>query len=107
MTRYITPAPEEIPKIPGIDIYGASVPYNGMAGGDLITYMNFQERFDLNKRIQSALANGQDGVVQNLQRLNRTGGILVADVAGHNYTDAVRDIRLHWYSPANTTASWP
>jgi len=33
--------------------------------------------------------------VQALQKLKRTGGILVADVAGHEFTDAMRALMLH------------
>jgi serine phosphatase RsbU (regulator of sigma subunit) len=93
--RHLTPAPGAVPKVPGMDVYGLSIPFNGIAGGDLITYVNFQERFDLDARIRRAAAQGQDGIVRNLQRLNRTGGILVADVAGHEFTDAMRALMLH------------
>jgi serine phosphatase RsbU (regulator of sigma subunit) len=95
LARHMTPAPGAIPKIPGIDVYGLSIPYNGVAGGDLITYINFKERFNLDERIQSALAQEQNATVRNLQRLTRTGGILVADVAGHEFTDAMRALMLH------------
>jgi serine phosphatase RsbU (regulator of sigma subunit) len=93
--QHLTPAPGAIPRIQGIDIYGTTVPFNGVAGGDLITYINFQERFDLDARIRSATRQGQDGIVQALQKLKRTGGILVADVAGHEFTDAMRALMLH------------
>jgi serine phosphatase RsbU (regulator of sigma subunit) len=93
--RHLTPAPGAFPKVPGFDVYGLSVPFNGIAGGDMITYVNFQERFDLHTRIRRAIAQGQDGIVHNLQRLNLTGGILVADVAGHEFTDAMRALMLH------------
>jgi len=83
MARHLAPAPGAVPKVPGFDIFGLSLPLNGIAGGDLITYVNFQERFDLDARIRHAVAQGQDGIARNLQRLSRTGGILVADVAGH------------------------
>lgn len=93
--QHLTPAPGAIPRIQGIDIYGTTVPFNGVAGGDLITYINFQERFDLDARIRSATRQGQNGIVQALQKLKRTGGILVADVAGHEFTDAMRALMLH------------
>jgi serine phosphatase RsbU (regulator of sigma subunit) len=93
--RYLTPAPGAVPQIPGIDVYGMTIPFNGIAGGDLITYVNFQERFDLDARICRATELGQDGMARNLQRLKRTGGILVADVAGHEFTDAMRALMLH------------
>jgi serine phosphatase RsbU (regulator of sigma subunit) len=93
--QHLTPAPGAIPKIPGVDIYGISVPFNGVAGGDLISYVNFQERFDLDARIRSALAQGKEDMGRTLQQLKRCGGILVADVAGHDFTDAMRALMLH------------
>ena len=91
----LMPAPGAIPHLPGTDIYGMMLPFNGVAGGDLITYVNFQERFDLDRRIQVALSQGRDSMAKALQRLKWTGGILVADVAGHNFTDAMRALMLH------------
>jgi serine phosphatase RsbU (regulator of sigma subunit) len=93
--RHLAPAPGAVPRIPGIDVYGVTSPLNGVVGGDLITYVNYQDRFDLDARIQSASAQGQDGIVRNLQRLKQTGGILVADVAGHEFADAMRALMLH------------
>jgi serine phosphatase RsbU (regulator of sigma subunit) len=93
--RHLAPAPGACPSVPGIDVYGINIPFNGVAGGDLITYVNFQDRFDLNSRIRRAVAQGQHTMERNLQRLNSTGGILVADVAGHAFTDALRALMLH------------
>lgn len=95
LAQCLMPAPGAIPQIPGVDIYGMTVPLNGIAGGDLITYLDFQERFDLDVRIAHALTQGQTGIAQTLQRLKRKGGILVADVAGHGFTDAIRALMLH------------
>jgi serine phosphatase RsbU (regulator of sigma subunit) len=95
LAQRLMPAPGAIPRIPGIDIYGMSVPFNGIAGGDIITYLNFQERFDLDTRIKYALAQARGDIAQNLQRLKRKGGILVGDVAGHGFTDAARALLLH------------
>jgi len=93
--QHLIPSPGAIPQIPGVDIFGITLPYNGIAGGDLITYVNFQERFDLNVRIQNAIDQGRDDIVQELQKLRYTGGVLVADVAGHEFTDAMRALMLH------------
>jgi serine phosphatase RsbU (regulator of sigma subunit) len=93
--KHLMPAPGAVPGVPGIDVYGISIPFNGMAGGDLITYVNFQERFDLDARVRRATVQGQEEMTQALQRLKRSGGILVADVAGHEFTDAMRALMLH------------
>jgi serine phosphatase RsbU (regulator of sigma subunit) len=95
MAQRLMPAPGAIPHIPGTDIYGMTIPFNGVAGGDLITYVNFQERFDLDARIRAAVAQGQESVARSLQRLKWSGGILVADVAGHDFSNAIRALMLH------------
>ena len=69
MAQRLMPAPGGIPNIPGTDIYGMTIPFNGVAGGDLITYVNFQERFDLDARVRAAVAQGQEAVARSLQRL--------------------------------------
>jgi len=95
MAQRLMPAPGAIPHIPGTDIYGVSFPFNGVAGGDLITYVNFQDRFNLDARIRAATSQGQESVAKSLQRLKSCGGILVADVAGHDFSDAMRALMLH------------
>ena len=95
LAQRLMPAPGAIPRIPGIDIYGMTIPFNGIAGGDLITYVNFRDRFDLDARIRRAQSQTLGPVAHNLQKLKRKGGILVADVAGHDFTDAARALLLH------------
>jgi serine phosphatase RsbU (regulator of sigma subunit) len=95
LAHRLTPTAGAIPHIAGIDIYGLTLPLNGVAGGDLITYVDFQERFDLDSRIKRALRLGQEETARVLQKLKHTGGILVADVAGHDFTDAARAAMLH------------
>ncbi len=95
LAHRLTPTAGTVPRLPGIDIHGVSLPLNGMAGGDLLTYVDYQERFDLDSRILRALASGQEGMARVLQRLKNVGGILVADVAGHDFTDAARAAMLH------------
>ncbi|MEJ2110118.1 MAG: PP2C family protein-serine/threonine phosphatase [Acidobacteriota bacterium] len=92
---HLIPSPGAVPRIPGVDIFGKTLPYNGIAGGDLITYVNFEERFDLDVRIQNALQQGREDIVRNLEKLRGRGGILVGDVAGHRFIDAMRALMLH------------
>lgn len=95
LAQSLIPDAGAIPRIANVDIYGTSIPLNGVAGGDLVSFVNFRERYDLDGRIARALAQGQDQVAQKIQGLKRMGGILVADVAGHEFVDALRALLLH------------
>src|SRR5215813_13197532 len=50
----LMPVEGAIPHIPGIEMYGNSVPA-GSVGGDLFEYINFQQRYDIDARIRQAL----------------------------------------------------
>ena len=50
----LMPVEGTIPQIPGIEMYGNSVPA-GSVGGDLFEYINFQQRYDVDARIEQAL----------------------------------------------------
>jgi len=52
--RRLMPVEGVIPHLPGIEMYGDSIPA-GTVGGDLFEYINFQQRYDLDARIQRAL----------------------------------------------------
>ena len=95
LSQRLMPAAGVIPKLPGIDIHGRAIPYNGVAGGDLIVYVNFAERFDLDLRIERALAKGDEQKAERLRQLKHKGGILVADVSGHDFSDAARALMLN------------
>ena len=43
-----------IPHLPGIEMYGDSIPV-GTVGGDLFEYINFRQRYDVRARIRNAL----------------------------------------------------
>lgn len=49
----LMPVEGAIPHIPGIEMYGNSLPA-GTVGGDLFEYINFQQRYDIDARIQQA-----------------------------------------------------
>ena len=55
----LMPVEGEIPLLPGIEMYGASIPA-GTVGGDLFEYINFQQRYDIGARIQRALKLSKD-----------------------------------------------
>jgi len=91
----LAPQPGQIPRVNGIDIFGESIQLNGTLGGDHIMFVDFNRRFDLEERILLAEQAGKESVKKRLQSTAKTGGILVADVAGHSVTDAALAGRLH------------
>jgi serine phosphatase RsbU (regulator of sigma subunit) len=50
----LMPVEGAIPHIPGIEMYGNSIPA-GIVGGDLFEYINFQQRYDIDARIERAV----------------------------------------------------
>lgn len=53
------PVEGTIPHISGIEMYGNSIPV-GTVGGDLFEYINFQQRYDIDARIQRALTLSEE-----------------------------------------------
>ncbi len=49
----LMPVEGAIPHIPGIEMFGNSIPA-GTVGGDLFEYINFQQRYDIDARIERA-----------------------------------------------------
>src|SRR5271169_2016047 len=49
----LMPVEGAIPRIPGIEMFGNSIPA-GTVGGDLFEYINFEQRYDIDARIQRA-----------------------------------------------------
>ena len=49
----LMPVEGAIPHIPGIEMFGNSIPA-GTVGGDLFEYINFQQRYDIEARIKQA-----------------------------------------------------
>jgi len=54
LRKRLMPVEGAIPHIPGIEMFGNSIPA-GTVGGDLFEYINFQQRYDLDARIQRAI----------------------------------------------------
>ncbi len=59
LRKRLMPVEGAIPHIPGIEMYGKSIPA-GTVGGDLFEYINFQQRYDIDARIQRALKLSQE-----------------------------------------------
>jgi serine phosphatase RsbU (regulator of sigma subunit) len=93
--RYIKPLPGEIPTVKGIDVYGDTIPLNGVVGGDHIIFVDFKKRYDLDARIEQAKAAGRMDIVAKLQECKSKAGVAVLDVSGHRATDAVLAAMLH------------
>ena len=49
----LMPVEGAIPHVPGIEMFGNSIPA-GTVGGDLFEYINFQQRYDIDARIHQA-----------------------------------------------------
>jgi serine phosphatase RsbU (regulator of sigma subunit) len=91
----IKPLSGEIPVLKDIDIYGETVPLNGIVGGDHIVYVDFNQRYDLNTRIKEAVKEGKSIIADKLRENKTRAGIMIADVSGHNITDAIMAAMLH------------
>jgi len=95
ITTHLKPSSGEIPRLTGIDIYGEAIPFNGISGGDHIIFIDFNKRYDMDLRIKEAIEAGRKGVAQQLERTRKRTGILIADVSGHQITDAALAAMLH------------
>jgi serine phosphatase RsbU (regulator of sigma subunit) len=95
IAEHLIPKPGDLPRLSGFDVHGGTLALNGILGGDHLIYVDFKQRFDLERRIQHATERGRADVVQNLRRCQRTAGIAVLDVSGHRITDALVAAMLH------------
>ena len=59
LRKRLMPVEGAIPQLPGIEMYGNSIPAEAV-GGDLFEYINFQQRYDIDGRIQLALKRSQE-----------------------------------------------
>src|SRR5207344_436162 len=95
IAQHLVPKPGDLPRLSGFDVHGGTLALNGVVGGDHLIYVDFKQRFDLDRRIRQAQEKGRTDVVQNLLRCRRTAGIAVLDVSGHRVTDAFIAAMLH------------
>src|SRR5216684_3817601 len=59
LRKRLMPVEGTIPHVEGIEMYGNSIPA-GTVGGDLFEYINFQQRYDVDARIQRALKRSKE-----------------------------------------------
>ena len=59
LRKRLMPVEGVIPQLPGIDMYGNSIPA-GSVGGDLFEYINFQQRYNIDARIAAALKRSKE-----------------------------------------------
>ena len=59
LLKRLMPVEGSIPHVQGIEMYGNSIPA-GTVGGDLFEYINFQQRYDIDARVQRALKRSKE-----------------------------------------------
>ena len=89
------PRPGSIPSLMGLEVYGETLPLNGIVGGDHLIYVDFNKRHDLEARIKLAEEAGRQDIAANLDRCRRTAGVALIDVSGHQATDAMLAAMFH------------
>src|ERR1700693_3866716 len=79
IARGIMPRPGSIPSLIGMEVYGETLPLNGIVGGDHLIYVDFKKRHDLEARIKVAEDAGQPDIAANLDRCRRAAGVALID----------------------------
>ena len=95
IARGIMPRPGSIPSLIGMEVYGETLPLNGIVGGDHLIYVDFKKRHDLEARIKVAEDAGRLDIAERLDRCRRMAGIALIDVSGHQATDAMLAAMFH------------
>jgi len=78
-----------------VDVCGQCWPVAGATGGDHLVFVDFKRRFDLDRRVRRARRAGREDVAHGLEHNRDRLGVLLADVAGHQMTDALVAAMLH------------
>jgi serine phosphatase RsbU (regulator of sigma subunit) len=102
----LMPVEGAIPHLPSIDMFGNSIPA-GTVGGDLFEYINFQQRYDIDARIQQAqrlakeflepLAPGvavRNSVDDHVQWLKTTPGYRPEMEAEYRFARSTEQVRV-------------
>ena len=102
----LMPVEGAIPLIPGIEMFGNSIPAETV-GGDLFEYINFQQRYDIDARIQRAQrlakefleplppgAAVRNAVDDHVQWLRTTPGYNPAMAAEYRFARSSEEVRV-------------
>jgi serine phosphatase RsbU (regulator of sigma subunit) len=95
IARGIMPRSGSIPSLVGVEVYGETLPLNGIVGGDHLIYVDFNKRHDMEARIKVAEDAGRSDIVANLDHCRKTAGVALIDVSGHRATDAMLAAMFH------------
>jgi serine phosphatase RsbU (regulator of sigma subunit) len=95
IARGVMPRPGSVPSLFGVEVYGETLPLNGIVGGDHLIYVDFNKRHDMEARIKLAEEVGRPEIAANLDRCRRTAGVALIDVSGHQATDAMLAAMFH------------
>jgi serine phosphatase RsbU (regulator of sigma subunit) len=95
IARGVMPKPGSVPSVKGVDVYGETLPLNGIVGGDHIIYVDFNKRHDMEARIKVAIEAGRPDIAANLEYCRKTAGVMLMDVSGHQATDAMLAAMFH------------
>jgi serine phosphatase RsbU (regulator of sigma subunit) len=95
IARGIMPRSGSIPSLVGVEVYGETLPLNGIVGGDHLIYVDFNKRHDMEARIKLAEDAWRSDIVENLDHCRRTAGVALIDVSGHRATDAMLAAIFH------------
>jgi serine phosphatase RsbU (regulator of sigma subunit) len=95
IARGVMPKPGSVPELAGVEVYGETIPLNGIVGGDHIIYVDFNKRHDMEARIKVAIEAGRPDIAANLEYCRKTAGVMLMDVSGHQATDAMLAAMFH------------
>jgi hypothetical protein len=106
LRKRLMPVEGAIPHLPGIEMCGNSIPA-GKVGGDLFEYINFQQRYNIDARIERAHrlskkyleplpegARPQNGVHVHVQWLESRPGYDPADAAQYRRAKRSEQLRI-------------
>ena len=106
LRKRLKPVEGAIPQLPGIDMYGNSIPA-GSVGGDLFEYLNFQQRYNIDARIALAYklskqyleplpkgATPRNAVDEHVRWLQSKAGYSSADAAAYRKAKSSEQLRV-------------